>query len=320
MELIIKPTGRCNFNCTFCSANMLNIKHCNSVPNQLKEILQNLNPHSLIITGGDPLMVEPKYYNELLSLGEWNISLTTNLKDFYFNPKKWVDIFCNPRVGICTSFQYGNQRLWDKNTPYTEEKFKEVCALFNHYVGYNPSFIAVINKENEDRAIDHVYLAKQLNTKVKLNPVMQIGLSTESYPKYKMVDIWLKIKELNLLEYVDMDIQFIKGGCGFNTNGLCSSTIRAVYLDNNGLIHYSNCEECLSSKDYQIPIDAMQPNPAREKINYKTVINNKCLECELCNLCNGCKIAQDIAKQDSNYCQEMLKRKERILESGWKLG
>ena len=105
MELIIKPTGRCNFNCKFCSANLLNIKHQTKVPNELIKIIQTIKPNSLIFTGGDPLLVGPEYYYEILSLGNFSISLTTNLKDYYIQPKKWIDLFKNERVGICTSFQ-----------------------------------------------------------------------------------------------------------------------------------------------------------------------------------------------------------------------
>lgn len=85
MELIIKPTSRCNFNCNFCSAGLLKIKTITRVPSELKQVLFTIKPNNLIITGGDPLMMPPSYYEELLTLGDWNISFTTNLKDFYLN-------------------------------------------------------------------------------------------------------------------------------------------------------------------------------------------------------------------------------------------
>lgn len=76
--------------------------------------------------------------------------------------------------------------------------FRRVCKKFKDYVGYVPMFISVINAENEDKALDHVLLAKDLGTQCKLNPVLPYGISAEAYPKYKMVDIWLKIQELGL--------------------------------------------------------------------------------------------------------------------------
>lgn len=317
MELIIKPTSVCTFNCSFCSANLLRIKHNNHVSNNLKHIINTIKPDGLIVTGGDPLMMSPDYYKELLLLGDYNISLTTNLKEFYLNPDKWTETLLNPRISVCTSFQYGNERRWDKDTPYTEEMFIKVMNLFNEKIGYMPSFISVIGKNNEDKAIDHLLLAKRLGTKCKINPVIEMGLSTESYPKYKMIDIWLKIQELGLEDYWDMDVQFKKGGCGFNTNGMCESTIRAVYEDVNGNIHYSNCEDVLAYNDYQIKID--KEKPVCIKHNSSDFISEKCLTCELCQFCNNCKISRDVAKRDKNYCDEIMKRKDKILKSGWKI-
>lgn len=318
MELIIKPTGRCNFNCTFCSANLLKIKHDNNVSNDLKQIITNLQPDSLIITGGDPLMMSKEYYEQLLSLGNYPISFTTNLKGFYNNPDYWTPLFKNERIGICTSFQYGDERLWDLKTPYTEEMFKKVMHLFYDRIGYMPSFIAIIDENNADKALDHLYLAKELGTKCKLNPLLALGKSKTFYPKYKMVDIWLKIYEKNLQDYLDSDIQFYQGGCGFNTNLLCQSSIRAIYIDGNNKIHYSNCEDCLSNGE-EIDIDASKPLCIPERLNPTDMINDKCLYCELCNFCNGCRNARKTAKITPNYCDEMLKRKQRILSMGWKL-
>jgi len=318
MELIIKPTSRCNFNCNFCSAGLLKIKTITKVPSELKQVLFTIKPDNLIITGGDPLMMSPSYYEELLTLGDWNISFTTNLKDFYLNPSKWTNLFKNNRIGICTSFQYGTGRLWDKNTPYTEAKFIEVMTLFKEKVGYVPSFISVITNENEEKALDHVYLAKKLNTKCKLNPLSAMGKSKDFYPRYKMVDIWLKIKELGLEEYLDSQIQFYEGGCGFNTNLLCESTIRVFWLDNNNAIQYSNCEDC-ANEGFRIPLDTDRVPPIENNIPIDEVINDKCLYCELFKFCNACKMNRNTNKLTLNHCEEMLKRKNKILEAQWKI-
>lgn len=318
MELIIKPTGRCNFNCTFCSAGNLNIKHQEKVPEELKNILSIIKPDGLIMTGGDPLLMSPEYYNELLKLGSWNISFTTNLKDFYLYPDKWKTLLKNNRVSVCTSFQYGNNRLWDKNTIYTEDLFKKVMYKFNEYIGYFPPFIAVIDHTNEDFALKHLELAKELNTKCKLNGMLCLGKAKESYPKYKMIDIWLKAYELNLDKYLDTEIQFKYGGCSFNTNLMCKSTIRAFWLTNTNKIIYGNCEDLATGGEY-IEIDKEKPKIKKENISIKDLISQKCLTCELCNLCNGCKKSRDINKNTVNFCEEMLKRKEKILKMPWKI-
>ena len=83
---------------------------------------------TIIVNGGDPLMVEPDYYWRIIDwLDEHNydtsISLTTNLWPFYKKPKKWTPLFNNDRVGVTTSFQYGGGRLKGDYTEFTEEDF-----------------------------------------------------------------------------------------------------------------------------------------------------------------------------------------------------
>ena len=318
MELIIKPTSRCNFNCTFCSANLLNIKHSTNVSDKLKNVLNTLKPDTLIFTGGDPLMVSPKYYEEILSLGDWHISFTTNLKDFYLHPDKWVDLFRNTRLGITTSFQYGDERRWDKNTPYSEEMFIKVIKLFEEKIGYTPTFISVISEYNEDRALDHLLLAKKLNTQCKINGVLPMGLSKDFYPLYKMIDIWLSIKENGLEEYWDNEIQFYNGGCNFNTNLMCESSIRTFWLNDKEEIQYNNCEDC-ASQGHRIPLDIYRPIPKESKINVNDMVCDNCLMCPLYRLCNGCKSMRKINKLTPNHCEEMRKRLDKIKEMGWKI-
>ena len=88
--------------------------------------------------------------------------MTSNLKAFYEDHDTWVPLFKNPRVGVCTSFQYGEGRMWDAATPYTEEMFRKVFDKFLSLVGYRLKFISVIGPDNESRALDHLLLAKEL--------------------------------------------------------------------------------------------------------------------------------------------------------------
>lgn len=303
MQLIIKPTSKCNFNCQFCSAKLLNIKHSNNVPQILKDYINELKPDELIITGGEPLMMKKEYFEELLSLGNWNLSLTSNLGLFVKNPDYWTPLLSNPRIGLITSFQYGSGRQ-DENDIYTEEKFIKTINLFNEKIGYKPNFIAVISEENENKALDHIYLAKKLGIKCKLNGMMPMGLSEIYYPRYKMMKIWLKIIELGLEEYELNCYERKLGKCNFNTFLSCDKNIRACYVDKNNNLHKCFCEDLLSEN---IEIEQMD----------KKLISNKCYSCELCRLCNGCMKNKLCAIKDSNYCQEMLKLKDKIINSGW---
>lgn len=318
MELIVKPTGRCNFNCTFCSANLVKVKHSTFVPDKLKETIKVLEPNDIIFTGGDPLMVEPSYYEEILSLGDFTISLTSNLKAFYQNPDKWTPLLKNPRVGICTSFHYGNTRKWDKTTVYDESLFIKVMKLFKGKTGYMPPFIAIISDENEDKALDHLMLAKKLDTKCKMNGLLPYGLSKSFYPMYKMIDIWMSVYENELEPWWDNSIQFFNGTCNFNTNLLCESSIRTFWLNDKEEVVYGNCEDSAIC-GIQIPLEKEKPILKEKDIDFKQIISKDCLSCSLYRLCNGCKSMRKINKMTTNHCEEMKKRKKKIEDAGWKL-
>ena len=317
MELILKTTSKCNFACTFCSAGKLDIFHLDHVDSQFKDLLLKINPSSIILTGGDPLCNSPEFYNELLELGSWNLSFTTNLKDYILNPEKWIPLFKNKRVGVCTSFQFGSGRKWDNKTTYDVNKFKETFEKFLNDVGYRLKFISVISEENENQALEHIYLAQELNTKCKLNPLMPLGKSSDFFPMYKMIKIWLDIYQHNLQKWLDCDVQFSHGGCGFNTNLLCKSTIRALMFDKGKMPILTTCEDdLLKSQILDVPI---VQNPEKEQIPISEHINSNCAFCKLFNLCHGCHQSRKLNKLVPEHCQEMKNLEKQILDVGWAL-
>lgn len=318
MHLIIKATLDCNFSCTFCSAGLLKSLHKPTrVDDRIKERISVLEPDSITVAGGDPLMVEPSYYEDLLSCIKCPIGLVSNLKDFYLNPDKWVPTLSNPRIGVTTSFQYGNARKWDRNTVYTEDKFIEVMNLFKDKIGYMPSFIAVISEENEARALDHLLLAKRLGTKCRLNGQNAVGKSSTYYPRYKMIDIWANIFEQGLQDYC-MEIEpFKQGNCAFDSQYLCQSTIRSCWVNSHNEFVYGNCED-LTCQGIRLQ-DPKEEKPEPKRALPKKFINENCKLCELCALCNSCYSNQIQAFKCPEYCDEMKKRIEKVKKWKWKI-
>lgn len=202
MDLIVKPTELCNFKCTFCSSSKIT-ENDNTAQLDLLKIFRFLDRYpdtqTIIVNGGDPLMMDPKYYMDIIEFLDRNnypasISLTTNLWPFYKKPEKWLEVFQNPRVGIATSFQYGGGRLKGDFTEFTEEDFWKCSDAVLKYCGYRPGFIAVIVEENEDTVIKTVELAKKMDVVCKVNYAMASGEQSAPYVKGKMykgyVDIW----------------------------------------------------------------------------------------------------------------------------------
>ena len=182
MELIIKPTEKCNFKCTFCSStHITDDKSAELDLNHVYKFLDTYpNTSTIIVNGGDPLMMDPEYYWQIIKyLDEHDLpttlSFTTNLWPFYKNPDKWKDLFNNDRVWVTTSFQYGGGRLKGDLTEFSEEDFWNVSDAMLEHCGYRPSFISVITEENRHLAIKNVELAKEMDVECKLNYAFSSG-------------------------------------------------------------------------------------------------------------------------------------------------
>ena len=68
MDLIVKPTEACNFKCTFCSSTDIDPKDVGLLDlNYIYKFLKRYpDTNTIIVNGGDPLMVKPEWYQELI--------------------------------------------------------------------------------------------------------------------------------------------------------------------------------------------------------------------------------------------------------------
>ena len=265
MELIIKATGVCNFTCSFCASSKLDILHSpREVPQLIKSYIKKFKPQNVIVTGGEPLCCEPEYFYDLLDTCNCHISITSNLKNFWLESSKWVPLFKNEMIDVCTSFNYGITRRWSLTEVYTEQMFKDVMYSFKQLVGYMPPFISVIDESNASRFLDHVRLAKELGTTCRLNNATVAGRQAVGYPRHKMFKLWLGVIAAGLEEYEVNCMERKLGRCPLNTSGQCQQNIRAIYVGNNDRLYVSDCEEKL--------------NQFYEKID--NVPNKKCLNCD----------------------------------------
>lgn len=315
MQLIIRVTGKCNFDCSFCSAGGMSIEHpLHGVPEQIKKVIANLKPTSIIISGGEPLMVDPGYYLELLEIAKCSISITSNLKDFYHHPEKWREVLRRPEIGLVTSFNYGDTRKWDPNTPYSEEMFRKVVDLYNREIQRPLMFIAVIDESNEQFAVAHAQLAKDLDTVVRLNNATEQGRQKTTYPRYKMFQHYMDILDAGLGDYEIYTRNRRFDQCPMNCGMLCQSSIRSCYVDVLGNLHYYQCcenEELGGKLDPENDHPEMIPEypPLEEHVN------GDCVFCPLYRLCNGC--ASQRMLYPPEHCEEMRKLIPRFQEHGW---
>lgn len=328
MELILKPTELCNFKCTFCSSTDLTEEKANLLP--LDKVFKFLKrfpeTNTIIVNGGDPLMVKPQYYWDIINYLDGNnlkttLSFTTNLWDFYIRPEKWEELFRHDRVGVSTSFNYGNTRLVSHKQVYTEELFWNVSNLFLERVGYRPDFISVITEENEDTALDNVKLAKKMGVECKLNYAMASGIQSRPYQLSKIYKLYLDIVSENLIDWEFNTKQMLKRFTGKNTicpqNRNCDESIRCLQPDGD----YYSCGAFGDDKEYAIDFtDEVDNGNKTLALSQDIEINfmkDECLACPMFLICNGCKkTIKDLKVHNmvADHCKLMKELAPKIIE------
>lgn len=327
MELIIKPTEACNFKCTFCSStHLVDDKSSRLEIDKISAFLDRYPQTStIIVNGGDPLMMPPKYYRDILAEIEkrnmqTTLAFTTNLWGFYKNPKLWADIFRHPLVGVTTSFNYGQTRRVTESQVYTEDLFWKVSDLFLREIGYRPDFISVITEENLDTAMDNVLLAQRMGVECKLNYALASGELSKSLLKGKIYKVYLDIIDAGLTkwEYNAKQLLAMRDSKATSCplNRTCDETIRCLQPEGD----YYSCGAFGDDKVYPISFEeeviqgkSFTPLSDVHEISY---MKEQCLTCALFNICNGCKkTVSDIKRngQVENHCNEMQGNYDRLL-------
>lgn len=328
MDLIIKPTELCNFKCTFCSSTKLVEDKASKL--DLFKIYQFLdrypNTRTIIVNGGDPLMMHPQYYWEIIKYLDDNnypatLSLTTNLWPFYKNHKKWVDLFKHKRVGISTSFQYGEGRLKGDYSVFTEEDFWKCSDHMLKYVGYRPTFIAVITEENEASVIKTVELAKKMNVVCKINYAMASGDQDAPYRLSKIYEQYIKIWEEGLADWEHNTQQMMTRLRGETTicplSRSCDSNIRTIQPEGD----YYSCGAFGDDKDKPIDFEYEMSGgfatPLSDSYELQSM-KKACYTCPMFQICNGCrKTIKDLKAYNmvEDHCRHMKQIGPKILRA-----
>lgn len=338
MNLIIKPTVNCNFKCTFCSSTHLSEEAKDIV--ELVDIESFLHRYpqtsTIIVNGGDPLMMPPQYYWDIIAildrLGlETNISFTTNLWAFYKKPELWTELFKHPRVGVTTSFQYGDKRLKGDGTVFTETEFLAVSDLFLERVGYRPDFIAVIDQDNVHTVLQTVRLAQYLDVEAKINYVsasgpvvvkkgIEMGSINNFYTQADMYRGYLAIYNAGLMQWEYNTKQMARrlkhGNTTCPLSRHCDTGIRALQPGQN----YYSCGSFGDDNEY--PIDFKEEMAGKfftplQQAPELDSMKQACYECPMFSICNGCrKTVADTKRLGlvEHHCRTMKDNAPKIIE------
>ena len=344
MELIIKPTEKCNFKCTFCSSTYITDDKTSNLSHEyIFRFLERFpETNTIIVNGGDPLMMSPEYYWDIIKYLDDNnlstgISFTSNLWPFYKNPNKWKELFNHPRMGITTSFQYGGGRLKGDLSEFSEEDFWNVSDAMLEHCGYRPDFIAVITEENEHLAIKNVELAKKMGVECKLNYAFSSGppvkfkniiMGQEGNP-YMLADIYaiyVEIWKQGLTEWEYNTKQMVKRLKGYTTtcpqNRNCDAGIRTLQPTGD----YYSCGAFGDDRQYSIDFEKEMSGkkifPLRLQSELQS-LKQSCFTCPMFDICNGCrKTIKDLKDYNlvERHCSKMKMLAPTIIESNGMTG
>ena len=319
MDLIVKPTELCNFKCSFCSSSKITFED-NTATLDLNKIFKFLkrfpDTQTIIVNGGDPLMMKPNYYWKIIEfLDKYDmpasISLTTNLYPFLTKPLKWKELFNHPRVGVATSFQYGGGRLKGDYSEFTEEDFWKCSDAMLEHVGYRPSFIAVIVEENEDTHIKTVELAKKMDVVCKVNYAMASGSQFAPYQLSKIYERYVEIWKAGLSNWEHNTQQMMVRLRGESTicpqTRTCDSGIRTLQPEGD----YYSCgafgDDLDKAIDFDYEMSGGFSTPLAIDLSLMS-LKNACYTCPIFEICNGCKKTIKDLKQHNmveDHCKHM---------------
>lgn len=319
MDLIVKPTELCNFKCSFCSSSKITFED-NTATLDLNKIFKFLkrfpDTQTIIVNGGDPLMMKPNYYWKIIEFLDKHdmpasISLTTNLYPFLTKPLKWKELFNHPRVGVATSFQYGGGRLKGDYSDFTEEDFWKCSDAMLEHVGYRPSFIAVIVEENEDTHIKTVELAKKMDVVCKVNYAMASGSQSAPYQLSKIYERYVEIWKAGLSNWEHNTQQMMVRLRGESTicpqTRTCDSGIRTLQPEGD----YYSCgafgDDLDKAIDFDYEMSGGFSTPLATDLSLMS-LKNACYTCPMFEICNGCKKTIKDLKQHNmveDHCKHM---------------
>ena len=319
-DLILKISSICDFACSFCSSPELSDDFKDELDiNMVFDYLKRYpDTETIIINGGDPLMVKVPYYWELINHLEENnykakISFTTNLWNYYNNPNKWRELFRHPRISISTSFQYGEKRKIRKDRVFEEKDFIAISDMFTADFGYRPDFIAVVDDENIHRSVDMVRLAKYLGVECKLNYANASGRQGKPMPLSFLYEKYIEIYKEGLHHWEYNTKQMLNRLSAAPTScpllSKCDEHIRVLHPDGK----YFTCGSFADDLEYEVSfkeevLDRGDVQTPLQKDRELDALKDECYTCPMFQICNGCKKhIKDLKQSDSieTHCTKM---------------
>ena len=274
-------THRCNMNCPFCCKGLQeNVDISESVIDKLIDELSNCYIHSLVVSGGEPMLM-PKMINYLIKgiinkhiyIGSFDIITNGTIKD-----QTIVDSLIN-LSDYLKSIEYSLSPYFELYNPYTTSLSDDIQAKINIMISVNGhkssckeiestkdfySIANVINVFSDEKSKRSIVIAGNC-----LNNHKTIIPSTILFQDYKFENHYPYnlIQEFNYSDFTKNELcdSFIKGTVNVSANGniFFGDGLSYEYINNHSPFNIMDCKNNLYKK-----IDLFSwNNPINEKIS-----------------------------------------------------
>jgi len=279
MFLAVKNTGRCNKSCWYCS-------DCSPVDmdkERVLELYQQKNPNSMLLIGGEPMILGVDYYKWLLDNGV-KFAMQTNLT--LYN-SEWDKVFTHPNfTGLSVS--------GDKEQ---ESTFLTKLVMLQESTTLKPLVLVIL--WSKELALKWYEYAKLFGFPLKFNYLLPIGR--------------LKGREISLSGYFDIMTDLVEVWDPAVEVEPVSSLYEYFRGSNTRVCPYTDCLHG------QVDILSVEPDGAEffccalsslrmtkeEFLSKHFSLDPNCLVCDYYQLCRGCIVRNSMINGDPSYCKSI---------------
>jgi len=284
--LVIKNVLNCNNKCWFCSTSGDGYIE----QRDIVRLYDTYKSENVLLIGGEPMMLPPEYYSELLDKG-LKFSLQSNIMLY---DSSWDCVLTHKNFqGLSVS----------------GDKFDIVADFFTAYemvrevVGYSPPVLIVLDTNKNVsllKAEEWVSSSIAKDFPLKINYIVPSGLAARHKERIlkvsdvfdiytRLIDAWIESGFHEIQPFTNI-LNSLKGG-----NDICPYIKTCINDD-----VMVNIETDFSS--YPCPV---MGDMRKERKDLKYDIPKKCFICDHFNLCRGCTIRNWMVESydDTNYCE-----------------
>lgn len=319
MQVIIKLTTACNFQCVYCSEGDKEVQYLDyamikKLIDELPEVLDTCGEKNieLLWHGGEPLLVKREFLEQCMEyacqvLKDYHLQFLMQTNGYLID-EAWINTFKKYDIGVGISLD-GYKELHDANrqTKDGKDTFDTIIQNIRRMKSEELSVgtLMVLNTENE---VDVEQLYKFLRTElvsVKIHPVIPCGRAAKIENSELIYDRYISLLKALYYKYLEDETALVLDPlseliqailyeipvreCSFN--GTCGTYFLSLYTD--GTIGFCGRSETaekfiygnLKENSLLSLYRSAQAQAIRQRQDF--LQNNECKDCDVWELCHG---------------------------------